>query len=320
MQGNQQYSQIIGTGSYLPEHVLTNAELEKMVDTTDEWIRSRSGIEARHLAAEHETSANMGAIAAQRALDAAQISADKIDLIIVATATPDNIFPSTACLIQAKLGCNKAAAFDLSAACSGFVYALSVADQYIRTGTMQHILVIGSEVLSKVTDWQDRGTCVLFGDGAGAVVVSAAAQPGIISSRLYAMGEHADILMLKNATLTNDICKIKMQGREVFKLAVNHFGDLINDILRANNIKLSELDWLIPHQANLRIIDSLAQKLHLPMEQVVITLPQQGNTSAASIPLALDGAVRAGRIKKGQLILMAAFGGGITWGAALIQW
>ena len=291
-----------------------------MVDTTDEWIKSRSGIAARHIAAVDETTADMGAIAAQRALDAAQLAAEKIDLIIVATATPDKMFPSTACLIQARLHCKNAAAFDLSAACSGFIYALSVADQYIRAGNAQHILVIGSEVLSKVTDWSDRGTCVLFGDGAGAVVVSAAKEPGILATRLHAMGEHADILSLDNATLTNTNCKIKMQGREVFKLAVNHFSDLISDTLIVNQVKLSELDWLIPHQANMRIIESLASKLQLPIEQVIITLQEQGNTSAASIPLALDAAVRDGRIKQGQLILMAAFGGGITWGSALIKW
>ena len=304
----------------MPERILTNKELEKMVDTTDDWIKSRSGIAARHIAAIDETTADMGAIAAQRALDAAQLAPEKIDLIIVATATPDKIFPSTACLIQARLACKNAAAFDLGAACSGFIYALSVADQYIRTGNAQNILVIGSEVLSKVTDWQDRATCVLFGDGAGAVVVSVAKEPGIIATRLHAMGEHADILSLGNATLTNEICKIKMQGREVFKLAVNHFSDLISDTLIANQIKLSELDWLIPHQANMRIIESLANKLQLPIEQVIITLQAQGNTSAASIPLALDAAVRDGRIKKGQLILMAAFGGGITWGSALLRW
>lgn len=313
-------SAIVGTGSYLPARILTNRELETMVDTTNEWIMSRSGIEARHIAAADETSADMGAIAAQRALDAAQLTPDKIDLIIVATCTPDKMFPSTACLIQAKLKCTKAAAFDLSAACSGFIYALSVADQYIRAGNAQHILVIGSEVLSKITDWNDRGTCVLFGDGAGAVVLRAAQEPGIIATKLHAMGEYADILSLDNATLTNNICKIKMQGREVFKLAVNHFSDLINDTLIANNIKMTELDWLIPHQANLRIIESLAHKLHLPAAQVIVTLQQQGNTSAASIPLALDAAVRDGRIKKGQMILLAAFGGGITWGSALIKW
>ncbi|MSP52735.1 MAG: ketoacyl-ACP synthase III [Gammaproteobacteria bacterium] len=309
-----------GTGSYLPERILTNAELEKMVDTTDEWITSRSGISARHIAAVDQTTADMGSIAAQRALEAAQLTPEKIDLIIVATCTPDKLFPSTACLIQARLACKNAAAFDLSAACSGFIYALSVADQYIRAGNAQHILVIGSEVLSRVTDWQDRGTCVLFGDGAGAVVVSATPEPGIIATRLHAMGEHADILSLDNATLTHETCKIKMQGREVFKLAVNNFSDLISDTLIANQIKLSELNWLIPHQANMRIIESLANKLQLPLEQVIITLQEQGNTSAASIPLALDAAVRDGRIKKGQLILMAAFGGGITWGSALIRW
>jgi 3-oxoacyl-[acyl-carrier-protein] synthase-3 len=304
----------------LPKHILTNVELESMVDTTDEWIQSRSGIEARHIAAVDETSADMGCLAAQRALEAAQLTPDKIDLIIVATCTPDKMFPSTACLIQARLKCKNAAAFDLSAACSGFIYALSVADQYIRAGNAKHILVIGSEVLSKITDWTDRGTCVLFGDGAGAVVLSIANEPGIIATRLHAMGEYADILSLDNATLTNDICKIKMQGREVFKLAVNHFSDLINDALIANNVKLTELDWLIPHQANLRIIESLAHKLKLSAEQVIITLQKQGNTSAASIPLALDAAVRDGRIKTGQLILLAAFGGGITWGSALIRW
>jgi 3-oxoacyl-[acyl-carrier-protein] synthase III len=314
------YAKISGTGSYLPKQIITNADLEKLVDTTDEWIRTRSGIEARHVIAADESAADMGYIAAQQALLAANLTPEKIDLIIVATCTPDYFFPSTACLIQARLQCKNAAAFDLSAACSGFVYALSVAEQYITTGNMQHILVIGTEALSKVTDWHDRSTCVLFGDGAGAVVLSTAQAPGIIATRLHAMGEYADILTLGNAALTNTPCKIKMAGKEVFKLAVNHFSNLINDTLLANNIEYSELDWLIPHQANLRIIDSLAHKLQLTSEQVIVTLQKQGNTSAASIPLALDAAVRAKRIKTGQLILLAAFGGGITWGSALIKW
>ena len=316
------YAQIVASGGYLPEKILTNQDLEKIVDTSDEWIRSRSGIGARHIAAADETAATMGVIAARKALADSNIAATDIDLIMVATATPDRMFPSTACKIQNELHCKNAAAFDVSAACSGFVYLLGIADQYIRTGKARNILIIGAETLSKVVDWQDRATCVLFGDGAGAVILSASDTPGIIDTDLRAMGEYGDILYLPNATLDvdADINKIQMQGREVFKLAVNKFSQLIAHTLTNNHIDITALDWLVPHQANMRIIELLAKKLALPMEQVIITLAEQGNTSAATLPLALDVAIRDGRIKRGQLLLLAAFGGGITWGSALIRY
>jgi 3-oxoacyl-[acyl-carrier-protein] synthase-3 len=316
------YSQIIGTGSYLPDTVVTNADLEKTLDTSDEWIRTRSGISSRRIAAKNETSAFMGAIAAQRALQQANLSAQDIELIVVATATPDRIFPSTACTIQHLLGCKDAAAFDVSAACSGFIYALSIADQYIRTQKYKHVLVVGAEVLSKVVDWADRATCVLFGDGAGAVVLGASEAPGIIDTHLEAMGEYADVLYLANACLPYEPPphKIKMQGKDVFKLAVNCFSELVETTLEKNNIDKQAIDWLIPHQANIRIIEALAKRLDLPLERVLITLQEQGNTSAASIPLALDAAIRAGDIQRGQLLLLAAFGGGITWASALINY
>lgn len=316
------YSKIIGTGSYLPSKVLTNHELETMMDTSDEWIRTRSGISARHIAAENETAATMGAAAAKNALQIANLEVSEIDLIIVATSTPDRIFPSTACSIQNILGCNNAAAFDVSAACTGFIYIMSIADQYIRAGNAKNILLIGTEVFSKILDWQDRATCVLFGDGAGAVILQASEQPGIIDTNLQSMGEYGEILYLPNAAFDIDAApkKMKMQGKEVFKLAVNHFNQLISDTLVKNNIELAEIDWLVPHQANIRIIELLAKKLNLPMEQVVVTLGEQGNTSAATIPLALDTAIHDGRMQRGQLLMLAAFGGGITLGSALVRY
>jgi 3-oxoacyl-[acyl-carrier-protein] synthase-3 len=316
------FSKIASTGSYLPEKILTNADIEKIVDTTDEWIVSRSGISARHIAADDETASDMAVQAAKQALSRSNLTPDDIDLIILATATPDHMFPSTACTVQHKLQCKNAAAFDISAACSGFVYALSIADQYIRNNKAQHILVIGSETFSKVVDWSDRSTCVLFGDGAGAVVLSASDEAGIIDTHLESMGEYGDILSLANNALDIDPApqKLNMEGREVFKLAVNSFSDLITTTLAKNNISQDSLDWLVPHQANIRIIEALARKLNLSMSQVIVTLSQQGNTSAASIPLALDAAVQDGKVKPGQLIMLAAFGGGITWGSALVRW
>ena len=316
------YTRILATGSYLPEKVLTNFDLEKIVDTSDEWIKSRTGISSRRIAGEHETAATMGSIAAHRALQMSGMATNEIDLIIVATSTPDHIFPSTACSIQNELGNKNAAAFDISVACSGFVYALSIADQYICTGKAKTALVIGSETFSRVIDWKDRSTCVLFGDGAGAVLLGVANEPGIIDTNLYSMGEYGDILVLPNAGLGIDPLpkKMTMRGREVFKLAVNHFSNLVVDTLAKSNILLDDLNWLIPHQANIRIIELLAKKLTFPIEQMVITLSEQGNTSAATIPLALDEAVRDGRIQHGQLLMLAAFGGGITWASALIKY
>lgn len=315
-------SRISGTGSYLPKKKLTNADIEKIVDTTDEWIVSRSGIQARHIAADDETASDMAIHAAKQAMVRANVTAADIDVIIVATATPDRMFPSTACTVQHKLQCKNAAAFDISAACSGFVYALSIADQYVKNDNAKNVLVIGTETLSKVVDWSDRRTCVLFGDGAGAVVLSASEEVGVIDTHLEAMGEYGDILYLANNALDIDPApqKLAMEGREVFKLAVNSFSDLIKTTLLKNDITQEQLDWLIPHQANIRIIEALARTLNLSMEQVIVTLDQQGNTSAASIPLALDAAVQNGQVKPGQLIILAAFGGGITWGSALIKW
>jgi 3-oxoacyl-[acyl-carrier-protein] synthase III len=316
------YSKITGTGSYLPKKVLTNKDLEKSIDTTDEWIVSRSGIKQRHIVSEGETSASMGADAAKEALLSAQLQPSDIDLIIVATATPDRMFPSTACIIQDKLGCKNAAAFDVSAACTGFVYALSIADQFISNKTYDNILVIGTETISKILDWEDRSSCVLFGDGAGAVVLSTSNSQGIIDTHLEAMGEYGDTLYLANANLDLETgsMKLKMQGREVFKLAVNSFSDVIETSLKNNNIDIKNVDWLVPHQANIRIIEALIKKLDLDSEKTIVTLDKHANTSAASIPLALDLAIRDGRIQRGQLLLLAAFGGGITWGSAIIQY
>jgi len=316
------FAKIISTGSYLPERILMNKEIENIVDTSDEWIKSRSGISARHIAADEETAAMMGSRAAKNALEAADMAALDIDLIIVATSTPDRIFPSTACTIQDELNCSNAAAFDVSAACSGFVYIMSIADQYIRSGKAKNVLLIGTETMSKILDWKDRSTCILFGDGAGAVILSASDTPGIIDTNLRAMGEYGDILYLPNVALDIDDepKKLKMKGPEVFKLAIHNFSQLIMHTLVANNIDITELDWLVPHQANLRIIESLAKKLKLPMQQVIVTLGEQGNTSAATIPLALDVAIKDERIKRGQLLLCAAFGGGITWGSALVRY
>ena len=320
------YARIAGTGSYLPEKILTNADLEKIVETSDEWIVSRTGIRERHIAADHETASGLAEIAARRALAAAGREPDEIDLIIVATTTPDRIFPSTACLLQERLGISGCAAFDVQAVCTGFVYALSIADKFVRTGATKRALVVGTETLSRLIDWRDRSTCVLFGDGAGAVVVEAADAPGIISSHLHADGRYKDLLTVPAGIsenyerLRSGQAFVQMQGNEVFKMAVNTLGDIVDETLAANGLPQSHIDWLVPHQANVRIIAATAKKLGLPMDRVVVTVDRHGNTSAASIPLALDEAVRDGRIKRGERVLLEAFGGGFTWGALLLTY
>ena len=319
-------SRIVGTGSYLPEKVVTNADLEKMLDTSDEWIRERSGISERRIARDDETSGDMAEVAAQRAMQAAGVNPQDIGLLIVGTTTPDLVFPSTACLLQARLGLPDCGAMDVNAACSGFLYALSIADKYIRCGEVKKALVIGVEKLSAMTDWNDRGTAVLFGDGAGAVVLEASEEAGILSTHIHAAGRHSDLLCTDVGVSTGfkpeegGGMRIKMKGNEVFKVAVRTLGRIVDETLEHNNMKKSELDWLIPHQANLRIISATAKKLGMTMDQVVITVDRHGNTSTASVPLALDEAVRAGQIKRGEILLLEAFGGGFTWASALIKY
>ena len=320
------YSRILGTGSYLPERVLTNAELESMVDTSDKWIQERTGIRERRIAADGETTGDMAEQAALAAMEAAGVSPDEIDLLVLGTTTPDLVFPSTACLLQQRLGLPNCAAFDVNAACSGFVYALSIADRFVRTGGARKALVVGAETLTRKVDWTDRATCVLFGDGAGAVVIGADDEPGILSTHLHADGNYADLLGVDvgvsrgfRADARGGV-SIQMRGREVFKVAVKSLGSIVDETLEANDLDKSDLDWLIPHQANLRIIDATARKLKMSMDQVVVTVDRHGNTSAASVPLALDEGVRSGRVKRGELVLLEAFGGGFTWGSALLRY
>ncbi|HSH72798.1 MAG TPA: beta-ketoacyl-ACP synthase III [Methylophilaceae bacterium] len=315
------YSRIAGTGSYLPERILTNAELEKMVDTTDEWIVTRTGIRERHIAAEGEFTSDLAVAAARQAIKAANISEADIDLIIVATTTPDNIFPSTACLVQDKLGISRCPAFDIQAVCSGFVYALTTADNFIKSGSTKCALVIGAETMSRITDWTDRGNCILWGDGAGAVILKASDEQGILSTHLHADGSYANLLHVPYGISNPEGNKtIAMQGNPVFKVAVNTLDAIVDETLLANGLEKSDVDWLVPHQANIRILQSTAKKLGMSMDRVVVTVDTHGNTSAASIPLALDVAVRDGRIKRGEIILMEAFGGGFTWGSVLMKY
>jgi 3-oxoacyl-[acyl-carrier-protein] synthase-3 len=321
------YSRIVGTGSYLPEKILTNADLEKMVDTTDQWIRDRTGIEKRHIAAPGETTGDMAYHAAVRAMEAADVDPGEIDFLALGTTTPDYVFPSTASQLQQRLGLPEVGAMDINAACTGFIYALSVADKFIRVGEARKALVIGSETLTRMVDWDDRQTCVLFGDGAGAVVLEAAEEPGIFSTHIHSNGEYASLLNTGVGVSTgfdkdkkNGGLIIQMKGNEVFKVAVRTLGRIVDETLEANRMDKSDLDWLIPHQANLRIISATGRKLGLPDERVVITVDRHGNTSAASVPLALDEAIRDGRIRRGHNILLEAFGGGFTWGAALVRY
>ena len=319
-------TRIIGTGSYLPDEILTNADLEKMVDTTDEWIVTRTGIRERHIAADGQPVSDLAYRASLKAIEAAGIDKNTIDLIIVATTTPDRIFPSTACLLQDRLDLHGSAAFDVQAVCSGFVYALGIADRFVRTGGSKCALVVGAETLSRLIDWKDRSTCVLFGDGAGAVVVEASEESGVISSHLHADGQYKELLTVPSGISLgfDDVLRgeayLQMQGNEVFKVAVNTLGRIVDETLEANNMQKSDIDWLVPHQANIRIIGATAKKLNMSMDQVVVTVDRHGNTSAASIPLAFDEAVRDGRIKRGQTILMEAFGGGFTWGSVLLTY
>ncbi len=318
------YSRIIGTGSYLPARTLTNFDLEKIVETSHDWILSRSGIHERHIAADDEMTSDLALHASRRAIEAAGISADQIDMVIVATTSPDKMFPSTACILQDKLGIrNCGAAFDMQAVCGGFVYALNTADLYIRGGQAKTVLVVGAEVLSRMLDWTDRATCVLFGDGAGAVVLQASETPGILASKLHADGSHRDMLkadgIIRNGEVQGDPF-IKMDGKAVFKFAVKVLSEVVEEVLAENKLQGSDIAWLVPHQANIRIMEATAKKLGLSMDNVVVTVAHHGNTSAASIPLALDTAVRDGRIKTGQNILLEAVGGGFTWGAVLIRW
>jgi 3-oxoacyl-[acyl-carrier-protein] synthase III len=323
----QVFSRIAGTGSYLPEKVLTNDDLAKFVDTSDEWIASRTGIRERHIAAEGETTGDLGYHAAVRALEAAGVDAKDLDLIIVGTTTPDLIFPSTACLIQHRLGADGCPAFDVNAACSGFVYALTVADKFIRSGAAKTALVIGSETLTRMVDWSDRTTCVLFGDGAGAVVLKADTETGILSTHMHADGGKKELLWNPVGVSVgfkpdeeNAGVRINMSGNDVFKYAVKALDSVVEETLQANGLDRHAIDWLIPHQANLRIIEATAKRLDMPMERVIVTVDKHGNTSSGSVPLALDEAVRSGKVQRGQLVLLEAFGGGFTWGSALLRY
>ena len=318
------YSRILGTGSYLPERVLTNKDLEALVDTDDQWIRERTGIVERRVAADGQTTCDLAEQAARAALAASGLKAEDIDLLIVGTTTPDVIFPSTACLLQQRLGLGECGAFDVNAACTGFIYALSVADQFIRAGTARYVLVVGAETLTRMLDWTDRSTCVLFGDGAGAVILTADSEPGILSTHIHANGNYSDLLKVDVGVSRGFKAEargglsLRMSGNEVFKVAVNTLGRIVDETLEANQLDKSDLDWLIPHQANLRIIMATAKKLQMSMDRVIVTVDRHGNTSAASVPLALDEAVRSGRVQRGDKLLLEAFGGGFTWGSALV--
>jgi len=317
------YSRIIGTGSYLPEKILTNHDLESMVDTSDEWIRTRTGIVERHIAGDDQTASDLAVHASKNAMEAAGVTSKDIDLIIVATTTPDMVFPSTACILQDKLGIENCPAFDVQAVCSGFVYALATADMFVSSGKCRNALVVGSEIYSKIIDWNDRSTCVLFGDGAGAVVLSQSEQPGILSSHLHASGNYSKILSVPGSISGGKIQGnpyINMEGNTVFKFAVKVLEEVVQEAIAKNDLQPTDIDWLIPHQANIRIIQSTAKKLGIPMDKVVVAVDKHGNTSAASIPLALDLAVRGGRIHPGQLVLLEGVGGGFTWGAVLLRW
>lgn len=320
------YSRIVSTGSYLPERVLTNAELESLVDTSDEWIRERTGIQSRHIVAEGESTCDLAERAARAALESADIDPGDIELIVVGTTTPDKIYPATACRLQARVGANGCTAFDVQAVCTGFIYALGVADKFIRTGDVKRALVVGADTHSRLLDWSDRQTCILFGDGAGAVVLEASDEPGIYSTHLHADGRYEDLLYVEGGVplgggvISEGNAYTRMRGNEVFKIAVRTLRRIVTEALDANDMRPCDIDWLIPHQANIRIIEATARKLDIPEDRVVVTVEEHGNTSAASVPLALDVAVRDGRVKRGDNILLEAFGGGFTWGSALIRY
>ena len=319
------YARIAGVGSFLPEKVVTNKDLEEVMDTTDEWIQERTGIKRRHIAGEGETTGSMGLEAAKRAMEMAGVTADEIDLIIVGTATPDKVFPSTACIIQRRLGVVGGPAFDVHAACSGFLYGLDLANRYLRTGGAKKALVIGSETLSRITNWEDRGTAVLFGDGAGAVVLEVCDEPGIMATHIHANGEYEELLHIRQGvSIGYDVTRkgeayIEMNGNAVFKRAVATFGAIAKETIADLDGHIDDIDWFVPHQANMRIITAAAKKIGLPMERVIATVDEHANTSGASIPLALDLAIRDGRIKRGDTLLFAAFGAGFTWGSAMLK-
>ncbi len=319
------FARITGTGGYLPENVVTNFDLEKIVDTTDQWIRERTGIEQRHIAVEGETTVDLAEEASRRAIEAAGINAQDIDLIIFATSTPDKIFPSSACILQARLDIHGCPAFDIQAVCTGFIYALTVAEKFIKSGTSKKALIVGAEIFSRILNWEDRTTCVLFGDGAGAVILEASEETGILSTHIHADGKYENLLRVPYGIgegydqVKAGKAYVEMKGNEVFKMAVNTLGRIVDETLAANNMVKSDIDWLVPHQANTRIISATAKKLKMSMDRVVVTVRTHGNTSAASVPLALDVAVRDGRIKKNELLLLEAFGGGFTWGSVLVR-
>ncbi|MEQ1638394.1 MAG: beta-ketoacyl-ACP synthase III [Methylococcales bacterium] len=319
------YARVIGTGGYLPETVRTNDEISQTVDTSDSWIFERTGIKNRRIAGDHESAASMAEIAARQAIEMAGIVFEDVDAIILATGTPDRVYPSTACLLQFRLGIKQCVSFDVQAACSGSIFALSIADQYIKTGMYRNVLVVGSEICSRVVDWSDRGTCILFGDGAGALLLGASDTPGILSTHIHSDGQYEELLYLPNPQCAlpanvEELGFIIMRGNEVFKVAVNTLGRIVDETLEANDMQKSDIDWLVPHQANIRIIEATAKKLKMSMQQVVVTLENQGNTSSASVLLALNEAIQDGRIQRGQVLLLEAFGAGFTWGSALIKY
>ena len=317
------YARIVGTGGYLPEKILTNRDLERLVDTSDEWIVARTGIRQRHVAAEGQMASDLALEASRKALASAGIGADQLGLIVMATTTPDMIFPSTACILQAKLGARGFPAFDVQAVCSGFIYGLTIAEMFVRSGQCRYALVVGAEVYSRILDWKDRGTCVLFGDGAGAVVLAGADEPGILSSRLHADGGYAELLAVPGQVCGGTVRGkpfVTMEGNAVFRFAVRVLSEVVEETLATTSLDRSQIDWLVPHQANIRIIEATARKLGLAMDKVVVTVDRHANTSAASIPMALDEAVRDGRIRGGQHLLLEAVGGGFTWGAVLLRW
>jgi 3-oxoacyl-[acyl-carrier-protein] synthase-3 len=319
------YSRVIGTGGYLPEEIRTNEQISQIVDTSDSWIFERTGIKSRRIAGVDETASSMAEIAARQAIEAAACNLEDIDLIIVATGTPDRVYPSTGCLLQQRLGIKNCVAFDIQAACSGSIFGLSIADQYIKSGAARKVLVVGSELCSRIVDWSDRGTCILFGDGAGAVLLAASDEAGILSTHIHSDGEYEDLLYCPNPQAATQVNKdeagfINMRGNEVFKVAVNTLGRIVDETLEANNLQQSDIDWLVPHQANTRIIAATAKKLKMSMDNVILTLESQGNTSSASVLLALNEGVRDGRIQRGHVVLLEAFGAGFTWGSALIKY
>ena len=320
------YPRIAGTGSSLPERIVTNSELAQSVETSDTWIRERTGIRQRHIVDDAESTCDLAERATRRALESAQIDPSALDLIVVGTTTPDRIYPSTACRLQARIGAGGCTAFDVQAVCTGFVYALGIAEKFFRAGSVRRALVVGADTHSRLLDWSDRTTCVLFGDGAGAVVLEASESPGVMSTHLHADGSYEPLLYVDGGTprgagrIADGGAYTKMQGNEVFKVAVRTLHRIVDETLAANGMERSDVDWLIPHQANIRIIEATARKLRMPIDKVIVTLAEQGNTSAASVPLALDTAVRDGRVQRGHLLLLEAFGGGFTWGSALVRY